>query len=114
MNFPLRLAVAGLGCLTSLNLVAATVSINVSAGEHDRRETVVTFQVPVEARKFLPSPALVLHESTAVPLAWESDGRASFVVGEMAKGSSRSYRVVGLPSDNTGETNGSLGSRSPK
>src|SRR5262245_36472039 len=78
-------------------LVASTaaadkrVSVTVQAGDFERQQTVVTFTLPEKARDFnqLRDP-----QGKSYPLQVDKEGRASFVVPQLNKGTKTIYELV--------------------
>ena len=90
--FPLPLALFLVSFVNLLNpRVNAAVEITVAAGNHDRRNAIVLFDLPAAARE-------VNHLQTAdglrIPLQVDGRGRATFILESLAKNSTRSYQLI--------------------
>ena len=78
---------------------AAEYRITVRAGDHDRRDTPVVFELPEAARDYR---ALEAPDGERLPLQVGPDGAATFVLPGLAAGSEVTYRLAGLdPADDT-------------
>lgn len=66
--------------------------VNVAAGSLDRRETVVSFQLPEN----LKAKAYALRDESgrAIPLQVDDDRQATFVLPELKAGAKKKYRLV--------------------
>lgn len=79
--------------LVALSAPAADAQrkLTVSAGEHDRRDTIV----PVTLPPTMPGTAVKLTDESgaATDLQFGPDGRCAFILGELKAGQTRTYRV---------------------
>ena len=88
---PLSLASSLLLCGWLHGLSAATTRITVAAGDWDRSQSVVTFQVPAGAAR---APQLRDARGRNVPVQIDSSGEASFILDRLAEGQTASFELV--------------------
>ncbi len=79
-------------------LSAESLRITVSAGDYERRDTVVTFELPEGARD---SRALENADGKRIPLQVSKDGQAAFLLPYLEQGAKATFRLAGkAPTDN--------------
>lgn len=82
----LALSLAALGCAASQSFAA---SIEISAGEFDRVNSVVQVDVPAKASKFTHA----VDGAISYPIQMEN-GHATFIVPKLAKGEKRTLKLI--------------------
>jgi len=86
------------GNILAFPVHAAALRVTVSAGEHGRRDAIVSFPVPAEARGWT---RLESETGAVVPFQLEAGNRGCFVLAELPAGASRTFRLqpgpVALP-----------------
>jgi hypothetical protein len=65
-------------------------SVTVEAGDHDRKQTIVTFPLPRELR----TCNAVRHAGKTLPLQVDKSGRGSFVISDLKKGEKTTYDLL--------------------
>ena len=102
MQHILRPTICLLALVAASSAAEKKFSVSVQAGDFDRRDTVVTFPLPESAQR---APSL-WRQGKAVPLQVGPNGRASFIVEELGKGTQAAYELVapaGLPASSPGK-----------
>lgn len=74
--------------LATVFAALAEQTITVEAGNYDRRDCVVEFQLPANVK---PKPLLSVDGGRSIPLQIEPDGRASFIEPELKRGTKKLY-----------------------
>ena len=77
--------------LISVRAVAAVPAINVEAGDFDRHNTLVTFDLPAVAQKLTHAKA---QDGKLLPIQYGPAGKASLIMAELPKGMRASFELI--------------------
>ena len=92
--------VAGAIGLFDSEAAKGSVSISVAAGSFDRRETVVTFDLPANFKG--TSYGLRDEKGRVLPLQVDAQRRATFILPELAAGKTKTYRLINVKPERGG------------
>ncbi len=84
------LCLAGILLASTVPVPAAALRVTASAGEHDRRDVIVSFAVPAAARGW---QRLQTEAGQAVPFQADAEGNGWFVLDELKAGATKTFRL---------------------